>query len=51
MKANKFLVVVCFLIPLVGIIYYFVKKDDPNRKIYLMTSLISIVLLSILKNF
>ena len=32
MKANKFLVVVCFLIPLVGIIYYFVKKRRSKQK-------------------
>lgn len=51
LKTNKILLVICFLLPIVGIIYYFVKKEDPNRKTYLIVSLISIVLLSFLKNF
>lgn len=45
---KKFLLMlISFIFPFVGIIYYFVKKEDTNRKIYLITSIISIVLISL----
>lgn len=36
--------IVSFLIPVIGIILYFVKSDDSNRKEYLKFALISIVI-------
>lgn len=45
---KKFLLMlISFLFPIVGIVYYFVKKDDLNRKTYLITSIVSIVLISL----
>lgn len=45
---NKLLLVACFLFPVIGIIYYFIKKEDPNRKTYLITSIVSLVLINLI---